>query len=76
MSDDKLLSVTTRTSLSDQRAKSFSDLNVKNYPDIKANLQDADSFTISVNSSAKLGNLDDDELRYYILYIDEISPFA
>jgi hypothetical protein len=74
-SASKLLSITTRTSLSDQHEKSFGDIGMKNYQDIKANFNDVNSLTICLNSLAKLGDLGEDELSNYIVYIDEISSF-
>jgi hypothetical protein len=48
---------------------------MKNYQDIKANFSSATSLTICLNSLAKLGELDEDELENYIVYIDEVSSF-
>ena len=46
---------------------------MKNHQDIKANVQDADSLHICLNSFAEVGDIDDDELANYIVYIDEVS---
>ena len=59
---DKFLSITTRTSLSDQHQKSFETLGMKNYQDIRADFASAESLTICLNSLAKLGELDEEEL--------------
>ena len=48
---------------------------MKNYQDVRTNLQDAESLTICLNSLAKLGELEDEELANYIVYIDEVSSF-
>jgi len=72
---DKFLSITTRTSLSDQHGKSFAEMGMRNYQDIRANFQDAESLTICLNSLAKLGDLDESELKKYTVYIDEVSSF-
>ena len=48
---------------------------MRSYQDVRANFNDVDSLTICLNSLAKLGDLDDEELEYYIVYIDEISSF-
>jgi len=71
----KFLSITTRTSLSDQHQKSFEELGMRNYQDVRANFGDIESLTICLNSLAKLGDLDEDELKDYIVYIDEVSSF-
>ncbi len=44
-----------------------------NYQDIRADFTSAESFTIRLNSIAKLGELDEDEFGNYIIYIDEVS---
>ena len=72
---EKFLSITTRTSLSDQHQKSFASMGMKNYQDIRANFQDAGSLAICLNSLAKLGQLDEEDLKKYIVYIDEVSSF-
>jgi hypothetical protein len=72
---EKFLSITTRTSLSDQHQKSFASMGMKNYQDIRANFQDTGSLTICLNSLAKLGQLGEEDLKKYIVYIDEVSSF-
>ena len=72
---DKFLSITTRTSLSDQREKSSTELNMRNYQDIRADLQSPESLSICLNSLAKLGELDETELNTHTVYIDEVSSF-
>ena len=73
--ETKFLSITTRTSLSDQHEASFEQLGMKNYQDVRANLQDAESLTVCLNSLAKLDDLEDEELANYIVYVDEVSSF-
>ena len=48
--ETKFLSITTRTSLSDQHQTSFEELGMKNYQDVRANMHDVDSLTICLNS--------------------------
>ena len=69
----KLLSIVTRTSLADQHSKSFSALGMKNYLDIKHGLCDVDCLVICLNSLEKLEAVDDDELKNYVVYIDEVT---
>lgn len=72
----KFLSITTRTSLSDQHEISFEDIGMKNYQDLQANLYDEKSLTICLNSLLKLGALEDDDLEEYTVYIDEVSSLT
>ncbi len=48
---------------------------MRSYQDVRANCNDINSLTICLNSLAKLGDLDEDELGDYIVYIGEISSF-
>ena len=63
-------------SLADQREKSFGNLRLKNYQDLKANLYDASALTICLNSLIKLDALSEEEIENYIIYIDEVSSFT
>ena len=72
----KFLSITTRMSLSDQHEKSFEEINMQNYQDAQADLDQVKALTICLNSLHKLKNLQDNEIQDYIVYIDEISSFA
>ena len=44
-----------------------------NYQDIKHGLCDVECLVICLNSLGKLEALDDDELKNYVVYIDEVS---
>ena len=69
----KFLSIVTRTSLADQHCKSFKALGLKSYQDVKFGLCDEDALVICLNSLGKLEALDDDEIKNYTLYIDEVT---
>ncbi len=51
---DTFLSITTRTSLSDQHQKSFGELGMKNYKDIRADFASAESLTIFLRSPGEI----------------------
>ena len=68
-----ILSIVTRTSLADQHCKSFKALGLKSYKDVKVGLCDEDALVICLNSLGKLAALDDDEIKNYTLYIDEVT---
>jgi nucleoside-triphosphatase THEP1 len=72
---NKLLTITTRTTLSDQHMKSFQTVKMKHYNHLQINPTDCDSLTICVNSLRRLGSLSNEELSDCILYIDEITSF-
>ena len=72
----KFLSITSRTTLADQREKSFANLRMKNYQDLKADIYDADCLGMCLNSLRKLDALDEAEIANYIVYIDEVSSFT
>ena len=69
----KFLSIVTRTSLADQHCKSFKRLGLKSYQDVKFGLCDEDALVICLNSLGKLDALDDDEIKNYTVYIDEVT---
>ena len=72
----KFLSITTRTSLADQHEKSFTNLNMKNYQDLKSDIYDTSCLGICLNSLVKLDALEEEEIANYIVYIDEVSSFT
>ena len=72
----KFLSITTRTSLADQHEKNFTNLNMKNYQDLKSDIYDASCLGICLNSLVKLDALEEEEIANYIVYIDEVSSFT
>ena len=74
--DTKFLSITTRTTLADQREKSFANLRMKNYQDIKTDLSDAKALGICVSSLVKLDALELEEIAQYVVYVDEVSSFT
>ena len=67
------LSIVTRTSLADQHCNSFKALGLKSYQDVKFGLCDEKALVICLNSLGKLEALDDDEIKNYTLYIDEVT---
>ena len=71
----KCLTITTKTTLSDQHVISFQNICMKHYKHFKGNLYDADSLSICLNSLYKLDGFSNDELDDYVVYIDEIKPF-
>ena len=71
----KFLSITTRTTLSDQHMLSFKAIGMKDYRDFKTNIYDADGLTICLNSLCKLSMLEQEDLKDYVIYIDEVSSF-
>ena len=68
----KIMSITARTTLSDQHVLSFTDSNMKNYQDPSVNLYEEDAFTICINSLLRIRDID---IAEYVIYIDEISSF-
>ena len=72
----KIVSIATRTSLADQHCKSFKALGLKSYQDVKFGLCDEDALVICLNSLGKLEALDDDEIKNYTLYIDEVTSLV
>ena len=70
-----LLSITARTTLSDQHVLSFQHIGMKDYRTFTANLHDVGSITICLNSLSKLYMLDKDDLDDYVIYLDEVSSF-
>ena len=74
--DTKFLSSTTRTTLADQREKTFSNLKMKNYQDTKTDLYDAKALGICLNSLVKLDALEPEEIAKYVVYVDEVSSFT
>jgi hypothetical protein len=48
---------------------------MKDYRTFTANLHDAGSITICLNSLSKLYMLDKDDLVDYVIYLDEVSSF-
>ena len=67
----KFLSIVTRMSLADQHSKSFKGVHMHNYQDMQGNLTYVKSLVICLNSLHKLKELTDDEIKQYIVYIDE-----
>ena len=72
--DIKFITLTTRTMLSDQHKETFKNVKLASYQDVK-NLYKKRAITICINSLERLSFLDDDDMRNYILYIDEVSSF-
>ena len=72
---EQVLSITTRTTLSDQHRLSFKAIGMKDYRDFKTNIYDADGLTICLNSLCKLSMLEQEDLKDYVIYIDEVSSF-
>jgi hypothetical protein len=71
----KLLTITTRTTLSDQHQLSFSETNMKHYKTTKGPLHREKSLTICINSLRKINLLEASGLNDYIVYIDEVASF-
>jgi len=71
----KLLSITTRTTLSYQHVLSFQLIGMKDYRAFTGNIYDTASITICLNSLSKLYLLDEEELNDYVIYLDEVSSF-
>jgi superfamily II DNA or RNA helicase len=69
----KLLSIVTRTSLADQHCKSFKALGLKSYQDVKHGFCDEKALVICLNSLGKLEALDDEEIKEYTVFIDEVT---
>ena len=67
------LTLTTRTTLSDQHANSFSNINLQHYQQV-SNIAEIERLTLCLNSLHKLA-LDTNELEEYVVYIDEIASF-
>lgn len=67
------LTLTTRTTLSDQHMKSFKNINLQHYQQVK-DINEIERLTLCLNSLHKL-TLDMRELEDYIIYIDEIASF-
>ena len=72
--DIKFITLTTRTTLSDQHKETFENINLASYQD-NCDLYKKRAITICLNSLERLSFLDDDEMKNYILYIDEVSSF-
>ena len=70
----RFLTLTTRTTLSDQHKATFKNINLATYQET-TNLYKQRALTICLNSLERLAFLDDDEMNNYILYIDEVSSF-
>ena len=60
-------------SLADQHSKSFANLGIINYQDVKFGLCDVDRLVICLNSIGRLDVLDDSEMSEYIVFIDEVT---
>jgi len=71
--EGKFLSIVTRTSLADQHCKSFKDIGLTNYQDVKHSHCEQKRLVICLNSLGKLDALDDDEMAEYTVFIDEVS---
>ena len=69
----KLLTLTTRTTLSDVHATSFSSLNMHHYQHTE-NL-DVRALTVCLNSLLKLSHLKPEDMKHYVLYLDEVASF-
>ena len=67
------LTLTTRTTLSDQHANSFSNINLQHYQQV-SNIAEIERLTLCLNSLHKL-TLEIHELQEYVVYIDEIASF-
>ena len=68
--ETKFLTLTTRTTLTDQHEKSFNNIDLKNYQ--KNNIEDCRHLSICLNSLHRL-NMND--IEKYVVYIDEVSSF-
>ena len=71
----KLLSITARQSLSSQHVLSFKNIGMRSYLDKNVDMYDENALTICINSLCKLRGLTDEDMKNYIIYIDEISSF-
>lgn len=74
----KFITITPRETLSIQHIKSFKDINIKNYKDVKAdepiNILLNNNYTVCYNSIYKLfRNFTDNDISYMIIYLDEIT---
>ena len=74
--ETNFLSITTRTSLADQHEKSFTNLNMKNYQDLKTDIYDTKCLSVCLNSLIKLECLEEEDIAKYVVYIDEVSSFT
>ena len=74
----KFVSITPRESLSIQHLKSFENIKLKNYKDVKIdepiNILLNNNYTVCYNSIYKLfRNMTDNDMSYMIIYLDEIT---
>ena len=63
-------------SLSDQREKTFGNVKIKNYQDVKSSLLDVDALTTCLNLLCKLDDLSEGEIANYTIYVDEVASFT
>ena len=70
----KILSIISRITLGDQHVKSFKEKNIDMFTYSKGFVEDH-HFIVCINSLLLLNNLTDDELKKYIVFIDEINTF-
>jgi hypothetical protein len=72
----KIISVVNKISLASQHIQSFSDkfINLQNYQDKTNNIYNK-NLVICINSLMMLSKLSLDELKKYIIFIDEINSF-
>ena len=68
-----VLTLTTRTTLSDQHVRSFETIDLKHYRKV-ADITREEHLTLCLNSLHRL-LLDISEFEYYVVYIDEIASF-
>ena len=71
----KVLSITSRTTLSDQHVISFNDIDMQHYKYFKGEFKNASNLTICINSLYRMGDLTNDQISDYVVYVDEIKPF-
>ena len=71
--EGKFLRIVTRTSLADQHCKSFKDIGLTNYQDLKYSHCEVKRLVICLNSLGKLEALDDDDIAEYTVFIDEVT---
>ena len=71
----KFLTLTARQTLSQQHKQNFKNINLISYQDTVADLTKKKAVTVCINSLERLGNLDEEDISNYILYIDEVSSF-
>ena len=72
----RILTITTRTTLSDQHQLSFSETKMGNYQSCKSvDLHRVSSLTICINSIKRISMLDEQDLSNYIVYVDEVASF-